>query len=76
MDRASAMRRDGMHDWELLASASGSGVGGFGPVVVAVCRECGLIRAQEAGHGRDEARIDLSGECEGRRSLHEPRTPR
>lgn len=61
-----------MHDWEFLSSANGSGTGGFGAVVLAVCRECGLIRAAEATPGRgQQARLDLSGECEGRRSHHD-----
>ncbi len=65
-----------MHAWELRASAGGSGTGGFGPIVIAVCRECGLIRAAEARTGHDqEARIDLTGDCEGRRGRHDPFPP-
>ena len=53
------------HDWAFLAAETISGRAVI-PVTIAVCRECGLIRTEVAA-AQKETRIDLRGECLGRR---------
>lgn len=51
------------HDWAFVGSIVGGGAAAADePLLIAVCRKCGLIRAQVAQPGR-EATIDLSGDC-------------
>jgi hypothetical protein len=49
------------HDWAVAATSSGDPPA---PVVIAVCRHCGLVRSESALPGR-ETKIDVSGECPG-----------
>jgi hypothetical protein len=52
-----------MHMWEVMVAPAGTD-GGFGPIVVAVCRQCGLIKSEEVSrHSGAEDRVDLSGDC-------------
>jgi hypothetical protein len=49
------------HDWTFTAASVAD------PAVallIAVCRRCGLLRAQIVGPGR-EPRIDVTGTCDG-----------
>ena len=51
------------HDWAFVGSVVGAAGGvAEAPLLVAVCRKCGVIRAQVAEPSR-ETTIDLAGDC-------------
>jgi hypothetical protein len=49
------------HDWTFQATSMGDPTT---PIVVVVCKRCGLMRAEIAPPRRD-SRIELDGECPG-----------
>lgn len=52
------------HDWHFVAADSAQ-ARTVVPVLIAVCRECGLMRTAVAV-AQHEGRVDLRGDCPGR----------
>ena len=65
------------HDWTLLAAAgrhvSDAAFGTSEVIAVAICRGCGVVRAQStlANPRAPERHLALGGECDGERSAPE-----
>jgi hypothetical protein len=49
------------HEWIFLPASRQAGPDELISGVLAVCRNCGMLRAAST----EEAKIDLAGECEG-----------
>ena len=55
-----------MHKWTIVAARESQTPH---PGVIAVCTECGLIRTHIVVLGGIDDRVDLGGECPGRRGV-------
>ena len=49
------------HDWSFVGSTL-EGPAGTSPTIIAVCRDCGLVRV-EIARLRTEVHLELSGAC-------------
>jgi hypothetical protein len=56
------------HDWSFVAAAT-EGSTATAPLLIAVCRTCGLIRTKQVDIAGQEGRINVQGDCPG---AHDP----